>query len=59
MSMERFRESELKSQNMLDSQSSLSFQNQDSYTPFLDHPLEEKSSLEKSINILQESALQF
>ena len=44
---------------MLDSQSSLSFQNQDSYTPFLEHLLEEKSSLEKSIEILQESALQF
>ena len=44
---------------MLDSQSSLSFQNQDSYTPFLKYPLEEKSSLEKSIEILQESALQF
>ena len=57
--MECFRESELQSQNILDSQSSLSFQNQDSYTPFLDHSLEEKSSLEKSIKILQESALQF
>jgi len=58
-SMECFRESELQSQNMLDSQSSLYFKNQDSYTPFLDHPLEEKSHLEKSIEILQESALQF
>ena len=57
--MECFHESELQSQNMLDSQSSLSFQNQDSYTPFLDHSLEEKLHLEKSIEILQESALQF
>ena len=52
-------ESKLQSQTMLDSQSSLSFQNQDSYTPFLDHLLVEKSSLEMSIEILQESALQF
>jgi len=59
MSMECFRESELQSQNTLDSQSSLSFQNQDSYTPFLDHSLEEKSHLEKSIENLQESTLQF
>ena len=51
--MESFHESELQSQNMLDSQSSLSFQKQDSYTPFLDHSLEEKSHLEKSIEILQ------
>ena len=51
-SMEWFRESELQSQNMLDSQfsqSSQSFQNQDSYIPFLEHPLEEISYLEKSI----------
>ena len=40
-SMECFRESELQFQNMLDSQFSLSFQNQDSYTPFLEHPLAE------------------
>ena len=54
--MECFRESKLQFQNMLDSQT---FQNQDSYTPFLEHPLKEKSSLEKSIEVLQESALQF
>jgi len=53
------RESELQPQNMLDSQSSLSFQNQDSYTSFLEHSLEETSYVEKSIEILQESALQF
>ena len=47
------------SQNMLDSHSSQIFQNQDSYTPFLEHPFEEKSHLEKSIEILQESLLQF
>jgi len=35
------------------------FGNQDSYTPFLEQSLEEKSDLEKSIEILQESALQF
>jgi len=44
---------------MLDSHSSQIFQNQDSYTPFLEHPLEEKSYTEKSIEILQESAQQF
>jgi len=44
---------------LLDSQSSQSFQNQDSYTTCLKHPLEETSYLEKSIEILQESALQF
>ena len=59
MSKELLRESKLQSQDMLDSQSSESFQNQDSYTPFLEHPLEKKSYLEKSIEILQESTLQF
>ena len=54
--MECLRESERQSQNMLDSQI---FQNQDPYTPFLEHLLEETSHLEKSIKILQESALQF
>ena len=38
---------------------SQNFQNQGSYTPILEHPLAEKSSLEKSVEILQESALQF
>ena len=52
-------EFERQSQNLLDSQSSQFFQNQDSYTPFLEHLLEEKSHLEKSIEILQASALQF
>ena len=42
-----------------DSHASQNFQNQDSYTPILEHPLAEKSSLEKSIEILQEFALQF
>ena len=42
MSIEFFRESELQSQNMLDSHSSQIFQNQDSYTTFLEQPLEEK-----------------
>ena len=42
-------ESERQSQNLLDSQSSQFFQNQDSYTPFLEQPSEEKSELEKSI----------
>jgi len=55
-SMECFRESELQSQNMLDSQSSLSFQNQDSYTLFLEQPFEEKSKVEKSIAILHETS---
>ena len=54
--MECFRKSELQSQNMLDSQSSESFQNQDSYTPFLEQPFEEKSELEKSIEILHETS---
>ena len=40
-------------------QNSCYFRNQDSYTPFLENSLEEKSHLEKSIEILQESALQF
>jgi len=44
MSMECLRESERQSQNILDS---FSQQNQDSYTPFLEHPLEEKLYLEK------------
>jgi len=40
-------------------QDSCCFGNQDSYTPILEHSLEEKSYLEKSIEVLQESALQF
>ena len=40
-------------------QDSCYFGNQDSYTPILEHPLEKISHLEKSIEILQESALQF
>ena len=59
LSKELLCESKLQSQNILDSLSSQNFQNQDSYTPFLDHPLKEKSSLEKSIETLQESALEF
>jgi len=35
------------------------FGNQDSYTPILEHPLKKTSHLEKSIEILQESTLQF
>jgi len=54
-SMECLRESDRQSQNMLDSHCSQIFQNQDPYTPFLEHPLEETSYLEKSIEILQES----
>ena len=38
-------------------QNSYCFGNQDSYTPILEHPLEKISHLEKSIEILQESAL--
>jgi len=48
-SIECLRESERQSQNTLDSHSSQFFQNQDSYTPFLEHALEEKSEIEKSI----------
>ena len=59
MSIELLRESEPQSQNLLDSQSSQFFQNQDSYTPFLEQPFEEKTEVEKSIEILQESAQQF
>ena len=51
-SMKCLRESELQSQNMLDSHSSQNFQSQDFHTPFLEQPLEEKSYLEKSIEIL-------
>ena len=40
-------------------QDSCCFENQDSYTPFLEHSLEETSYLEKSIEILQEFTLQF
>ena len=41
-------------------QDSYCFENQDPFTtPFLEHPLEETSHLEKSIKILLESALQF
>jgi len=56
-SMERLRESEHQSQNILDSHSSQNFQNQDPYTHFLKQPLEDTSYLENSIEILQESAL--
>jgi len=35
------------------------FQNQDSYTPFLEQPFEEKSEQEKSIEILHETSQQF
>ena len=35
------------------------FENQDSYTLILEHPLEDTSHLEKSIEVLQESVLQF
>ena len=35
------------------------FGNQDSYTPFLEQPLEDTSHLEKSVEVLQESTLQF
>ena len=57
-SKELFCESKPQSQNILDSHSSQNFKNQDSYNPLLEHPLE-KTSLEKSIEILQESTLQF
>ena len=56
---ELLRESERQSQNLLDLQSSQFFQNQDSYTPFLEQPFEEKSELEKSIEILHETSQQF
>ena len=35
------------------------FRNQDFYTPFLEQPIEDTSHLEKSIEVLQESALKF
>jgi len=40
---------------MLDSQSSQFFQDQDLYTPFLEQSFEEKSELEKNIEILHET----
>ena len=43
----------------MDSQSSQFFQNRNSYTPFLEQPFEEKSELEKSIEILHETSQQF
>ena len=49
MSKELLCESKPQSQNIFDSHSSQNFQNQDSYTPILEHPHVEKSSLEKSI----------
>ena len=48
-------ESERQSQNLLDSQSLQFFQNQDSYTSFLEQSIEENSELEKSIEILHET----
>jgi len=57
MSKELLCESKFQSQNIFNSHSSQNFQNQDSYTPILEHPLAEKSSLEKGIEILQESVL--
>ena len=60
MSMKLLHESEQQSQNMLDSQSSQFFQNQDSYTPFLEQLFDEKSELEKSIEAnLQEAERQY
>jgi len=41
--------------DMLDSQSSQFFQDQDLYTPFLEQSFEEKSELEKNIEILHET----
>ena len=52
-------ESKFQSQNVFDSHSSQNFQNQDSYTPILEQPLGDTSYLDKSIEVLQESILQF
>ena len=52
-------ESQQQYQNMINSQSSQLSQNQASYTPFLEHPIEEKSESEKSIEALRESERQF
>ena len=52
LTKELLRESEPQSPNMLDSHSSQIFQNQDSYTLFLEYPLKEISYLEKSIEVL-------
>jgi len=41
---------------MLNSQS---FSHQTLYTPFLEHPVEEKSELEKSLEVFCETAQQF
>ena len=52
-------ESKLQSQNISGSHSSQNFQNQDSYTPILEQPLGDTSSLDRSMDILQESLLQY
>ena len=57
--IELLHESEGQSQNLLDSQSSQFFQNQDSYTLFLEQLFEEKSELEKSVKILHKTSQQF
>ena len=57
--IELLRDSEQQSQNLLNSQSSQFFQNQDSYTPFLEQLIEEKSELEKNIETLHGTSQQF
>jgi len=52
-------ESKLQSPHICDSHYSQTFQSQDSYTPILEQPSVEISRLEKSIDILQESLLQY
>ena len=52
-------ESKLQSPHIFDSHSSQNFQNQDSYTPILEQPFGDTSSLDRSMDILQESLLQY
>ena len=52
-------ESKLQSTHICDSHYSQTFQSQDSYTPILEQPIVEISRLKKSIDILQESLLQY
>jgi len=48
-------ESQQQIKNLLNSQS---FPNQTPYTPFLEHPIEEKSELEKRLEVYREMAQQ-
>ena len=54
--MEAMLESQQQIQNLLNSQS---FPHQTPYTTFLEHPIEEKSEVEKSLEVFCETTQQF